>query len=194
MASLGIFKTPEYVGWGKDDNNGLFVYRAELKTGQFTAQQVADKIKAAMPGLDTALGAKRLNFLTIRHPTPSGEVVEMVPEAPSIAPDSTSGGGATTGGGGATTGGGGGGAAQEEENFFTRKFGGVPVWAIGALLMTLGGGLVLFAPRKKPASVAKNPRDRLPLRDRSRMRRRGQELRKVPWGTLGYTVVPGKKG
>lgn len=70
--------------------------------------------------------------------------------------------------------------AQEDESFLTRKVGGVPVWAIGAGVLTLGVGLVLVA--KKPASVAKNPRDRLSLRDRSRKRRRG-ELEWPPWGT-----------
>jgi hypothetical protein len=143
MASLGIFKTPEYVGWGKDDNNGLFVFKAEMKTGQFTAQEVANKIKAAMPGLDAALGAKRLNFLTIRHPTPNGEVVPAaVPDAP------------VTPGGGSDGGGGGGGAQEEEEGFFTRKIGPVPVWAIGAGVLVLGAGLVLVATRRRPAPAA----------------------------------------
>ena len=152
MASLGIFKTPEFVGWGRGDNNGLFVYRAELKTGQFTAQQVADTIKAAMPGLDTALGAKRLNFLTIRHPTPSGE---NVPAATPDTPVTPEAGGGSYGGDG---GGGGGGAQEEEESFFTRKVGGVPVWAIGAGVLVLGAGLVFVATRKKtaPAALAAN--------------------------------------
>lgn len=175
MASIGAFKTPEYVGWGRDDNNGLIVFRAQMRTGQFTPAQVADKIKAVMPALEQALGAKRLTFLTIRHPTPSGEIVPAATPDTPVTPDTGGGGG--DGGGGD---GGGGGSAAEEENFFTRKVGGVPVWAIGAGVLTLGVGLVLVA--KKPASVAKNPRDRLSLRDRSRKRRRG-ELEWPPWGT-----------
>ena len=174
MASTGVFKTPEYVGWGKDDNNGLIVFRAELKTGQFTPLEVANKIKAVMPALERALSAKRLTFLTIRHPTPSGEIV---PAATPDTPETPDTGGAGGGGGG------GGGGAQEEENFFTRKVGGVPVWAIGAGVLALGTGLVFVATRKKPASVAKNPRDRLSLRDRSRKRRRSEEWEWPPWGT-----------
>ena len=148
MASTGVFKTPEYVGWGKDDNNGLIVFRAELKTGQLTPVEVANKIKAVMPVLERALSAKRLTFLTIRHPTPSGEIVPAAtPDTPET-PD--------TGGGGG--GGGGGGSAAEEENFFTRKVGGVPVWAIGAGVLTLGAGLVFVATRKKPAAIQANRR------------------------------------
>jgi hypothetical protein len=173
MASIGAFKTPEYVGWGRDDNNGLIVFRAQMRTGQFTPAQVADKIKAVMPALEQALGAKRLTFLTIRHPTPSGETVpDVTPDTP-VTPDAGGGGGGGDGGGG----------AQEEENFFTRKVGGVPVWAIGAGVLALGTGLVFVATRKKPASVAKNPRDRLSLRDRSRKRRRSEEWEWPPWGT-----------
>ena len=144
MASTGVFKTPEYLGWGKDDNNGLIVFRAELKTGQFTPLEVANKIKAVMPALERALSAKRLTFLTIRHPTPSGEnVPAATPDTP-VTPEA---------------GGGGGGSAAEEENFFTRKVGGVPVWAIGAGVLTLGAGLVLVATmRKKPAAIQANRR------------------------------------
>jgi len=43
-------------------------------------------------------------------------------------------------------------------------------------------GLVYLTREKKAAPVAKNPRDRLSLRDRSRKRRRG-ELEWPPWGT-----------
>ena len=152
MANLGIFRGADYRGWGggtrTPDSAGMVVYMAPMKTSQYTAKQVADLANGAVKRIEQALGVKRLSLVTIKHPRATGDIVES---APPPAPD---GGGlpvpetpAPSGGGSSSE------ESSEEPNFFTRKIGPVPVWAIGAGVVVLGGGLVLLATmRKKPAA------------------------------------------
>jgi len=46
--------------------------------------------------------------------------------------------------------------SASEEGFFTRKVGGLPIWALGAGVLTLGAGLAWYATRKKPAAMQAN--------------------------------------
>jgi len=152
MASLDIFRGADYRGWGggerTPDSAGMVVYIAPMKTSQYTAKQVADLANGAVKRVEQALGVKRLSLVTIKHPRATGDIVQS---APPPAPD---GGGlpvpetpAPSGGGSSSE------ESSEEPNFFTRKIGPVPVWAIGAGVVVLGGGLVLLATmRKKPAA------------------------------------------
>lgn len=149
MASLDIFRAVDYRGWGggtrTPDSAGMVVYIAPMKTSQYTAKQVADLANSAVKRVEQALGVKRLSLVTIKHPRATGDIVQS---APPPAPD---GGGlpvpetpAPSGGGSSYE------ESSEQPNFFTKKIGPVPVWALGAGVLVLGAGLVFFAVSKKP--------------------------------------------
>ena len=175
MVGLGIFRAKERLGWGADANRGLIVFRAPLSTGRYTMRELANLVGPAMRRMP-AVGTARAALVTVTGPRATGAVVPAAAAAatpgaaaatPGAAPDAAHPADpaapvtpeaslpADTGGGG---GGGGGGAEPEEEGFFTKKIGPVPVWAIGAGVLALGAGLVVFAIRKKPAAMQANRR------------------------------------
>jgi hypothetical protein len=171
MASLGIFRGKERLGWGADANRGLIVFRAPLSTGRYTLREIAGLVGPAMRRMP-AVGTARAALVTVTGPRATGAVVPAAAAAAAAAPAATPGAApdaappadpdapvtpeaslpADTGGGG------GGGGEPAEEGFFTKKVGPVPVWAIGAGVLALGAGLVVFAMRKKPAAMQANRR------------------------------------
>ena len=152
MARTGVFYAPTYVGWGAGENAGLVIFKAKTKSDAFTAVQVANKLPAVVAEVARALGAPRLVSVGIRHPIPSG------PAAAAAASDAPGAPGAPAEGGSAAPYAPSG-EGSEAPGFFTRTVGGVPVWAVGAGVLLLGGGLVFVATRKKaPAALTANRR------------------------------------
>lgn len=149
MTRLGIFRSPEVRGWGGGERTptsaGLLVYKAALKTSQYTMQQIADLVGPAIRGMEKTLGERRVSLVNVVGPRATGDVVESdpSPSTPSADAPST----AQTPGASSPP-------VSEEpsegEGFFTRKIGPVPVWALGAGVLVLGAGLVFFAVSKKP--------------------------------------------
>lgn len=150
MARTGVFGAPTYNGWGAGDNAGLVVFKASTNTDEFTPKQVANKMPAVIDDVTHTLGAPRLTFVSIVHPTPSGPAVASDTSA-LVAPDTSAYAPTTQSG-----------AAAEEVGFFSRKVGGIPVWAIGGGVLALGAGLVTVAmvmrKKKAPAALAANRR------------------------------------
>ena len=171
IARTGVFNTPTYLGWGADANAGLVVLKAKTKTNAFTAQQIANKMPAVIADVTNALGAGRLSFSDLKHPTPTGPATAAAGgstgPAPAPAPEEGSAWAPST----------------EEERaqaqrfndaererrnseggFFEREVGGIPVWAIGAGVLVLGAGLVLVAMKKRasaaPTLMVRNARSR----------------------------------
>lgn len=149
MTRLGIFRSPEVRGWGGGERTptsaGLLVYKAALRTGQYTMQQIADLVGPAIRNMEKTLGERRVSLVNVVGPRATGDVVEsaQTPPAPSADTSST------------TSPPDGGSSSYSEEpsegsSFFTKKIGPVPVWALGAGVLVLGAGLVFFAVSKKP--------------------------------------------
>jgi hypothetical protein len=188
MAQTGVFRSPSYRGWGSGLNAGLVVFKAYTKTDAYTAQQVADMMKSVVAATTRTLGVVRLATSTITHPTPHGPAVAPAAAPPAAAPP---------GGAGpveqpptheppATQPD----AATEEPGFFTRKVGGVPVWAIGAGVGTLGivaiGAALLMRKKKAPMAPNAPKRERDAIKQRASFRgAKEAEAEAEAWGR-GY--------
>ena len=178
MANLGIFGRPEFREWGggarTPDSSGMIVYQAPLTTGRYTPTELVSVVARAIRGTEAALGAKRLSVVTVRwleaprgalvvykapqttsqrKDRPSGDAPAPAPATPEAsaadaaapAADQPSAEPATPGAPATAS------PAATEENFFTRKVGGVPVYAIagGAVLTVLAAGGLYFLRRRR---------------------------------------------